>query len=176
MRMKKFIVVFGMGLFLLLGVVCGAALSAESLPSEDGRLNITPRAYDSDGILQLGVKFIFSEEKTIFSWRDSVYLLLGHGVFFEVAPLNGSESLQVISVEKVRPKHVDPRYMITAKVYEYPKPLSLEILIQSGEPYLGCLEVAMTYDSRGLINYPKSLSKVKVSSNTVRVCNISTEN
>lgn len=150
------------GVFLAL--VFGAGSVAHGAPARP-TLTIESAGFETDGRLSLRVSFTADHPIKVYSWRGNIYPILGYYLTAHARDDEG-RALKVESTATVIPKLPHPLDVVTAEEYTYPEPLDLRVYDASGNPYLGCLIISLSYETTAGV-----LDPLKVESNRVTACN-----
>ena len=174
--MRKFVKIIVL-LTLIITVWSIAEVRADEAtksPESEGKLIILSLGFSDAGVLSLEVSMELTEEKTLYEWRGYIYPLYGYGLFSVIEP-KSSEEATVERFERLMPlmpHHLD---VIITDNFEYPEPLLLRIVKDDGSPYVGCIDFTLIYDPKKFESPESKLSPITLRSNTINVCNNSSE-
>jgi len=138
--------------------------------SSNGQFQVKTLSCDSSGIIELQFEFHLDTACHLYQWQGEIYPMFNRALFV-TALLPQNDSVRIETVEKYLPHTPSHNHLIVAKDYVYPVPLKVKILDKNGKAYKGCLKLKFTYDMNKLKPKVSYLSKIRVESNILSVCN-----
>ncbi len=162
------------GLFVLcvflLNNACSSSKALGDKPPVLNEFKIVPILFDDQGVLKLKLSVKLTKVGKIYNWRGHIYPLWNYGLFGEIKTRN-AKGVRIEIMNKVMPLFPHPMDLIETDEYSYPEPLYLKILKENDEPYRGCLNIALIYNTEKIEHPNAKLSKLYIKSNTINVCN-----
>ncbi len=155
---------------LLLNSACVSSKSIENNASNKNVFRIVPKAFDDQGVLSLKLSIKLIKPARLYNWRGHIYPLWNYGLFCEVITRNRND-VKIEIMNKVMPLFPHPQDFIETDEYSYPEHLVMKILKKNGQPYHGCLDLALIYNTEKIKKYSPNLSVLNIKSNTINVCN-----
>ena len=141
---------------------------------------VKPVSFNSDGVIALWVEFNFPKKEKIYYWeRGYVEPFLNDGVFVVKVYSENGEELRVEDSFFGMPKIPAKPEIKEVTHFRYDRPMFLKISNEDEIVYKGCIKVSLKYDYTPLEGYesplfkwtPDSLSKLKLQSESVKLCN-----
>jgi hypothetical protein len=139
---------------------------------DTGQLRILDAYLNRNGRVRLTIGFEFDKPTTVYSWRGYIDPSLGYALSARVTTPAG-QRLKARHYPRFLPKYPYPGDSVTIETYVYSHPLEFEVVTEDDEPYVGCLDVHLTYDTRHGQNYRRAgLDAVFVQSEPYTVCSV----
>jgi len=122
-------------------------------------------------LLDINIEFDLDSICSLYQWKGRIYPLLNRAIFIEIINNDSNEIVQIENYEKFLPITPHKQHIIKAKKHIYPKPFRLLIKGNDGKPFIGCLQLRLTYDTFKIKPERPYLNRLLLRSNVIETCN-----